>query len=62
MTDTGEVGTVLIFTAGSQVPSDIDLAAGDVNDDGAIDTSDLSSYLAIAAGSVVVDYETREIA
>lgn len=62
MTDTGEVGTVLIFTAGSKVPEDLELAAGDVDGDGAIDTTDLSSYLAIAAGSVVVDYEAREVA
>lgn len=62
MTDTSEVSQVLVFTAGSDVPSDLGLAAGDVNFDGAIDTSDLSSYLAVAAGSVVVNYETREIA
>ena len=32
------------------------------NFDGSIDTSDLSSYLAVAAGSVVVDYEARAVA
>ena len=62
MTDTGELSRVLAFTGGTVVPTDIDIVAGDIDHDGAIDTTDFSSYLAISGGTVVVDYEAREVA